>query len=81
MNHQTNGRAADILTNGSGDDPNPWQMWVDCLHVVHDWQIEWYRLWARICLPPLVSPHRHEGHHQLEIPEPLADDTKPELFA
>lgn len=58
-----------------------WAPWLAYFNVVHAWQTECCRLWARNCLPSFFAPHPHEGHHQLEIPDPLAEAKEPELFA
>ena len=60
---------------------NPWTMWLNLYHVLHVWQLEWCHVWARYCLPSPFPPHPHEGHHQLELPDPLEASTEPELFA
>lgn len=60
---------------------NPWVMWLNFCNVLHSWQEEWCHMWGHYCLPSLFSPHPHEGHHQLEIPDPLVESKEPELFA
>lgn len=61
--------------------PSPWALWLNFYHVLHSWQVEWCQIWAHDYLPSLFAHHRHEGHHQLEIPDPLAEASEPELFA
>lgn len=45
---------------------NPWAMWLNFYNVFHSWQVEWCHMW---------------GHHQLEMPDALAESKEPELFA
>tara|TARA_R110000787_G_scaffold63653_3_gene143159 strand:+ start:430 stop:651 length:222 start_codon:yes stop_codon:yes gene_type:complete len=63
------------------DYPNPWAIGLNFCHVFHAWQLEWCHMWAHQWLPSLYPPHPHVGHHQLEIPDPLAEAKEPELFA
>jgi hypothetical protein len=60
---------------------DPWATWLNLYHVLHAWQVEWCHIWGQHCLPSFYRPHRHEGHHQLELPDPLVSTAEPELFA
>lgn len=60
---------------------NPWTTWLNYFQVLHRCQQQWCHVWGHYCMPSFFGPHPHERHHQLEIPDPLAESKEPELFA